>query len=219
VCWSAPQCGPSTSGKASWFDLTRVDACAPTDGWSSVKASSHASDRGTSTGQSALLASVRKCRLSDGYAVVWTSMDGITWARVDDAVLGAAEPTDVTVGGPGLAAVGNRSEAFVWVATPEDYQSRRPPVGLGRCGSSNALHIRGPQRYPSRSGTGEVVRSQRLGPRSIIALFGHARRGPGYGTTTSGDVRQNARVVGQDPRHRRRQGAIACRSSLAARWC
>jgi hypothetical protein len=51
---------------------------------------------------------------------VWTSVDGITWARVDDAVFGGAAPTDVTVGGPGLVAVANRSDGFVWVATPED---------------------------------------------------------------------------------------------------
>ena len=55
-----------------------------------------------------------------GYPGVWTSVDGITWARVDDAVFGRAAPSDVTVGGPGLVAVGNRSDGFVWVATPED---------------------------------------------------------------------------------------------------
>ena len=45
-------------------------------------------------------------------AVVWTSVDGITWSRVphDEAVFGTADKgqnmTSVTVGGPGLVAVG-----------------------------------------------------------------------------------------------------------------
>jgi hypothetical protein len=43
--------------------------------------------------------------------VVWTSVDGITWSRVprDDSVFGGPgdqEPASVTVGGPGLVAVG-----------------------------------------------------------------------------------------------------------------
>lgn len=47
----------------------------------------------------------------DADAVVWTSLDGLTWSRVahDEAVFGGAdnqEMFDVTTGGPGLVAVG-----------------------------------------------------------------------------------------------------------------
>ena len=47
----------------------------------------------------------------DGDAAVWTSVDGVTWSRVphDEAVFGGADNQqmlDVTVGGPGLVAVG-----------------------------------------------------------------------------------------------------------------
>jgi len=44
-----------------------------------------------------------------GAAAVWTSVDGITWSRVrhDEAVFGGARMSDVTVGGPGLVAVGS----------------------------------------------------------------------------------------------------------------
>ena len=53
-----------------------------------------------------------------GDAVVWTSVDGLTWSRVphDEAVFGGAgrqEMWDVTVGGPGLVAVG-RDGLGVW---------------------------------------------------------------------------------------------------------
>jgi hypothetical protein len=43
-----------------------------------------------------------------GVAAAWTSLDGLTWTRVphDDAVFGGAEMHSVTVGGPGLVAVG-----------------------------------------------------------------------------------------------------------------
>lgn len=53
----------------------------------------------------------------DGNAVVWTSVDGLTWSRVphDEAVFGGARRVygmkSVTQGGPGLVAVG-RSDAF-----------------------------------------------------------------------------------------------------------
>ncbi|MGI9666214.1 MAG: hypothetical protein ACR2N2_03815 [Acidimicrobiia bacterium] len=51
-------------------------------------------------------------------AAVWTSIDGITWSRVphDDAIFGGAdnqEMLDVTVGGPGLVAVGREGQN-VW---------------------------------------------------------------------------------------------------------
>ena len=62
----------------------------------------------------------------DADAVVWTSADGITWSRpANDAVLGGEGfqvMRAVTVGGPGLAAVGgdgsgNDLDGAAWVAT------------------------------------------------------------------------------------------------------
>ena len=72
-------------------------------------------------------------------AAVWTSPDGTTWSRVphDEAIFGGAgdqEMLSVTVGGPGLVAVGNDGgqaaigddgsggdrDAAVWVAATED---------------------------------------------------------------------------------------------------
>jgi hypothetical protein len=52
---------------------------------------------------------------------VWTSVDGITWTRVprDDTAFGSWPDWtyDVTVGGPGLVAVGNHTgDAAVWVS-------------------------------------------------------------------------------------------------------
>ena len=61
---------------------------------------------------------------STGVAVVWTSPDGITWTRVphDEEVFGGEgfqKMSSVTVGGPGLVAVGeyeldNTGRALVW---------------------------------------------------------------------------------------------------------
>ena len=47
--------------------------------------------------------------LDESDAAVWTSVDGITWSRVphDEAVFGGARMSGVTVGGPGLVAVGS----------------------------------------------------------------------------------------------------------------
>jgi hypothetical protein len=55
----------------------------------------------------------------DGELAVWTSVDGITWARglPDEQAVGTGNPLSVTVGGPGLVAVGNE---MVWVATPQN---------------------------------------------------------------------------------------------------
>jgi len=72
-------------------------------------------------------------------AVVWTSVDGVTWSRVphDEAVFGGAEIHSVTVADAGLVAVGDESlewadgpsrqeaiesgdSVFVWVAEPDD---------------------------------------------------------------------------------------------------
>ncbi len=56
---------------------------------------------------------------TDGDAVVWTSADGITWSRVphDESVFGGADSQaihDVTVGGPGLVAVGRDGGIGPW---------------------------------------------------------------------------------------------------------
>jgi hypothetical protein len=75
---------------------------------------------------------------TQGDAVVWTSVDGITWARVphDESVFGGAEMQSVTGTSAGLVAVGDESleskgtaegqeaiesgdSVFVWVAQPE----------------------------------------------------------------------------------------------------
>jgi hypothetical protein len=53
----------------------------------------------------------------DGNAVVWTSVDGLTWSRVphDEAVFGGDGPqwmSAVTVGGPGLVAVGRSNNGY-----------------------------------------------------------------------------------------------------------
>jgi len=62
-------------------------------------------------------------------AVIWTSVDGITWARVphDESIFDVAEMTSVTTSDRGLVAVGatRPSDAFeldaaVWAARPED---------------------------------------------------------------------------------------------------
>ncbi len=56
---------------------------------------------------------------TDGDAVVWISVDGITWSRVphDESVFGGANSyfmSDVTVGGPGLVAVGSGGGTGPW---------------------------------------------------------------------------------------------------------
>jgi hypothetical protein len=58
-----------------------------------------------------------------GSAAVWTSVDGFTWSRVpyDEAIFGTGGVSmlDVTVGGPGLVAVGGYwpwSDAVVWTS-------------------------------------------------------------------------------------------------------
>jgi hypothetical protein len=75
-----------------------------------------------------------------GSAVVWTSVDGITWSRVphDESVFGPADKrqkiTSVTVGGPGLVAVGTERgqdegvgvRAAVWTSVDGITWSRVP---------------------------------------------------------------------------------------------
>lgn len=61
----------------------------------------------------------------DGDAAVWTSMDGFTWSRVphDESVFGGVDSQmiyDVTVGGPGLVAVGGDGGRGWWDNNPEN---------------------------------------------------------------------------------------------------
>jgi hypothetical protein len=56
---------------------------------------------------------------TDGDAVVWTSVDGVTWSRVphDESVFGGVNGqfmSNVTVGGPGLVAVGSGGGIGPW---------------------------------------------------------------------------------------------------------
>lgn len=66
-------------------------------------------------------------------AVVWTSVDGLSWSRVphDEAVFGGEGDQgmfDVTVGGPGLVAVGEDEQgAPVWTSTDGIKWIRIPP--------------------------------------------------------------------------------------------
>jgi len=75
-------------------------------------------------------------------AAVWTSVDGITWSRVpyDGAIFDRAEMSSVTVGGPGLVAVGSThpdddvptgpsSDAVVWTSVDGISWSRVPADG------------------------------------------------------------------------------------------
>lgn len=62
-----------------------------------------------------------------GATAAWTSVDGITWSQVphDDAVFGSYPDwiNDVTVGGPGLVAVGHADDdpaVWVWVSATQD---------------------------------------------------------------------------------------------------
>jgi len=69
----------------------------------------------------------------DSEAVVWTSVDGVTWSRVphDEAVFGGGYMTSVTAGGPGLVAVGTGAsdtdgDAAVWTSVDGVTWSRVP---------------------------------------------------------------------------------------------
>jgi hypothetical protein len=65
----------------------------------------------------------------DDVAAVWTSPDGVNWSRVDHdaAVFGGAEMNSVTVGGPGLVAVGSDdSYAAAWTSVDGINWSRSP---------------------------------------------------------------------------------------------
>ena len=72
-----------------------------------------------------------------GDAAVWTSPDGVTWSRVsqDEAVFGGPGHqwmADVTIGGPGLVAVGSdeANGAAVWTSADGIVWSRVPPSDL-----------------------------------------------------------------------------------------
>jgi hypothetical protein len=91
----------------------------------------------------------------DDHAAVWTSPDGVTWSRVshDEAVFGGPgdqEMSDVTLGGPGLVAVGHDSTtgAAVWTSADGIIWSRVPPgdsvPSVDREDSMNSITAGGP---------------------------------------------------------------------------
>ena len=94
-----------------------------------------------------------------GINVIWTSVDGFTWSRVAfDQLCEGGGVGDVTVGGPGLVAVGTASEedpstAAVWTSVDGLSWSRVPldetafglPLGAG-----NGMVIRQPGAAPAR---------------------------------------------------------------------
>jgi hypothetical protein len=76
-------------------------------------------------------------------AVVWTSVDGITWSRVhdDDAVFADAEIGSVTAGGPGLVAVGSDGSAAVVWTSPDGISWSRVPHDEDVFGGSNMTSV------------------------------------------------------------------------------
>jgi hypothetical protein len=68
------------------------------------------------------------CNLAPVRAIVWTSLDGLTWTRVaDQASLSHAAMTAVTRGGPGYVAVGQAGKhGAVWTSTDGKLWSRVP---------------------------------------------------------------------------------------------
>jgi hypothetical protein len=84
-----------------------------------------------------------------GDAAVWTSVDGITWSRVphDETVFGGAAMNSVTVGGPGLVAVGGtNSGAAVWTSVDGLTWSRVPhdETVFGGDADMNSVTVGGP---------------------------------------------------------------------------
>jgi hypothetical protein len=96
----------------------------------------------------------------DWDAAVWTSVDGITWSRVphDEVVFGGEESkamTSVTVGGPGLVAVGGAGhewdeggDAVVWTSVDGIIWSRVPHdesvLGGARVQTMSSVTVGGP---------------------------------------------------------------------------
>ncbi len=105
-----------------------------------------------------LVAVGREVSGRDSDAAVWTSPDGVTWSRVphDEAVFGGEASqamASVTVGGPGLVAVGSDgptddSDAAVWTSPDGITWSRVPhdDAVLGGEGdqSMNSVTVGGP---------------------------------------------------------------------------
>jgi hypothetical protein len=114
---------------------------------------------------------------TDADAAVWTSVDGITWSRVphDEAVFGGAENqdmTDVTVGGPGLVAVGSDGQnvwdysigqvAAVWTSVDGIAWSRVPHDDAVFGEADNEL----------REGTGQAMLGVAAGGPGLVAVGG-----------------------------------------------
>jgi len=83
-----------------------------------------------------------------GAAAVWTSVDGITWSRVphDESVFGGdrAAMRDVTVGGPGLVAVGyDNAKPSVWTSV-DGITWNRIPQDEEEFGGGESVTIGGP---------------------------------------------------------------------------
>ena len=67
--------------------------------------------------------------LGEADVAVWTSVDGLIWSRVphDEAAFGQGTMNSVTVGGPGLVAVGeDKDDAAVWTSVDGITWSRVP---------------------------------------------------------------------------------------------
>jgi hypothetical protein len=83
----------------------------------------------------------------DPSAAVWTSEDGIVWSRVphDEEIFGGAAMNDVTLGGPGLVAVGwSDSNAAVWTSVDGLTWSRVHDDSLRTGEAMNSVVVGGP---------------------------------------------------------------------------
>jgi hypothetical protein len=83
----------------------------------------------------------------DPSAAVWTSEDGIVWSRVphDEEIFGGAVMNDVTLGGPGLVAVGwSDSNAAVWTSVDGLTWSRVHDDSLRTGHAMNSVVVGGP---------------------------------------------------------------------------
>ncbi|NNF52998.1 MAG: hypothetical protein HKN03_01005 [Acidimicrobiales bacterium] len=118
-------------GADSWLpELARTPVWTSPDGFTWTRVPDDETVRGSMTSVTAGgpgLVAVGSDRIGSDTSeatAVWTSVDGIKWSRVphDDAVFGKWPDwiNDVTLGGPGLLAVGvHGGDAAVWVAVPE----------------------------------------------------------------------------------------------------
>jgi hypothetical protein len=124
-------------------------------------------------------------------AAVWTSVDGITWSRVphDEAVFGGADNQtmiDVTVGGPGLVAVGadglglwdhsGGQVAAVWTSVDGITWSRVP----------HDEAVFGEANYESDEGANQVMVSVTVGGPGLVAVGSEWPDGAAVWTSVDG---------------------------------